>query len=220
MSHMCLTDNPAGMYIARSCGYRFEDKKIIYGAEGSYCWDAVAAVYLLHPELFDDAPTRCDISADSLKSGFLNPCDEGGITLNLPQAKDRLAYQHEQYEGWLSLRMDKATFSCKGAFLDKLLQPAILVTLAKGPCHGFRLLQILKDDGLIDGDLDPAGLYRTLKRMETNGYLSSTPDQSSAKPRRLFALTELGRYSLKSWEQSLLRYQDHIQQILDAMPKD
>lgn len=220
MSQMCLTDNPAGMYIAQKCGYRFEDKKVIYGADGSYCWDAVAAVYLLHPELFDPCPTRCRISVESLQTGFLDPSDEGSTLLELPRAKDRLSFQQEQYNGWLSLRMDKAAFSCKGVFLDKLLQPAILVTLAKGPCHGFRLLQTLKDDGLIDGDLDPAGLYRTLKRMEKEGYLFSAPDKTSVKPRRLFALTELGRYSLKSWEHSLKRYQNHIQQILDAIPQD
>lgn len=220
MSQMCLTDNPAGMYIARSCGYRFEDKKVIYGAEGSYCWDAVAAVYLLHPELFDDVPTRCNISAESLKTGFLAPCSDGTTVLNLPQAKDRISFQQEQYDGWLSLRMDKATFSCKGTFLDKLLQPAILLTLAKGPCHGFKLLQILKDDGLIDGDLDPAGFYRTLKRMETEGYLSSHPDETSARRRRIFALTELGRYSMKSWEHSLQQYLAHVQRLLQAMPRD
>ena len=220
MSQMCLMDNPAGMYIAQKCGYRFEDKKVIYGADGSYCWDAVAAVYLLHPELFDPCPTRCRISAESLQTGFLDPSDEGSSLLELPVAKDRLSFQQEQYNGWLALRMEKASFSCKGMFLDKLLQPAILVTLAKGPCHGFRLLQLLKEDGLIDGDLDPAGLYRTLKRMEKEGYLSSAPDTTSAKPRRLFALTELGHYSLKSWEHSLLRYRQHIQQILDAIPKN
>lgn len=219
MSQMCLMDNPAGMYIAQKCGYRFEDKKVIYGADGSYCWDAVAAVYLLHPELFDPCPTRCRISAEALQTGFLDPSEAGDTILKLPRAKDRLSFQQEQYNGWLALHMGKAAFPCKGMFLDKLLQPAILVTLAKAPCHGFRLLQILKEDSLIDGDLDPAGLYRTLKRMEKEGYLSSTPDNTSAKPRRLFALTELGRYSLKNWEHSLKRYQAHIQQILDAMPE-
>lgn len=219
MSQMCLTDNPAGMYIAQKCGYRFDDKKVIYGADGSYCWDGVAAVYLLHPELFDPCPTRCRISVKSLQSGFLDPACDGETELELPRAQDRISFQQEQYSGWLSLHMGKAAFSCKGTFLDKLLQPAILLTLAKGPCHGFRLLQTLKDDGLIEGDLDPAGLYRTLKRMESEGYLSSAPDQTSSKPRRLFALTELGRYSLKSWEHSLRRYKDHIQHILDSIPR-
>ena len=218
MSQMCLMDNPAGVYIAQRCGYRFEDKKVVYGADGSYCWDAVAAVYLLHPELFDDRPTRCRISAASLKTGFLDPSDDGAAVLNLPQAKDRLSFQAEQYRGWLSLRMDKAAFSCKGMFLDKLLQPAILVTLAtEGPCHGFRLLQRLKEQGLVSGDVDPTGLYRTLKRMEADGYLSSRADGTGPRARRIFALTDLGRYSLKSWEGSLQKHRRHIDQLLAAM---
>ena len=217
MSRMCLMDNPAGMYIAQKCGYRFEDKKVIYGADGSYCWDAVAAVYLLHPELFDPHPTRCRISEESLQTGFLDPSPQGSVVLELPRARDPLSFRQEQYCGWLALRMDKAAFSCKGMFLDKLLQPAILLTLAKGPCHGFRLLQLLKDDGLIDGDLDPAGLYRTLKRMEADGYLSSHEDTPGTRARRIFSLTDLGRYSLKSWESSLRKYQNHICQLLTAM---
>ena len=217
MSQMCLMDNPAGVYIAKLCGYRFEDKKVVYGADGSYCWDAVAAVCLLHPELFDSVPVRCSISAESLKRGFLDPSPQGTVTLNLPRAKDRRTFQQEQYSGWSALRMDRTGFACKGVFLDKLLQPAILVTLAKGPCHGFKLLQLLKDDGLISGDVDPAGLYRTLKRMESDGYLSSRSDGPGSRSRRIFSLTDLGRYSLKSWEDSLKKYQLHIRQLLDAM---
>ena len=103
MSHMCLTDNPAGMYIARSCGYRFEDKKIIYGAEGSYCWDAVAAAYLLYPELFDEHHIACDISEEHLKDGSLMPCESGKTVLNLPTAKDPAAFRRNLYESWLKL---------------------------------------------------------------------------------------------------------------------
>ena len=83
-----------------------------------------------------------------------------------------------------------------------------------------QLLQLLKEDGLIDGDLDPAGMYRTLKRMEAAGYLSSYPDTTSAKPRRIFTLTELGRYSLKSWEISLQKHLEHVQHLLKVMPKE
>lgn len=217
MPNMCYTDNPAGMYIAQKCGYRFEDKKVLYGADGSYCWDAVAAAYLIKPELFEDHFTPCHIRRESLESGFLAPGVQGNCVLNLPCAKDKAEFQNELYRGWLALKLDNS-FACKGSFLDKLLQPAILIELSKSPRHGFQLQQDLKANGLIDGDnLDPAGMYRTLKRMEKAGYLSSGWDRSQAKARRVFAITEFGQYSLNNWNISLRRYRDHIDELLDAM---
>lgn len=221
MPKMCLTDNPAGMYIAQKCGYRFKDKQIIYGAEGSYCWDAVAAVYLVHPELFEENILHCAISEEALTAGFLAPCSNGTSAINVPSVKDRIPFQEELYRGWLSLRMDAAenSFPCKGSFLDKLTQPAILVELSKAPCHGFLLLQRLKEAGLVEETLDPAGMYRTLKRMEKAGYLTSYPDEHSAKPRRIFEVTDLGRYCLQNWETTLVRYDLRIGNLLSAIRK-
>ena len=218
MPNMCLADNPAGLYIAQKCGYRFRDKQVIYGADGSYCWDAVAAAYLLHPELFEDHAVPCRISEEALRGGLLLPAQDAQAdnVLNLPLARDRVAFQEELYRSWRALHMDGAeVFPCKGSFLDKLLQPAILVELSQEPCHGFRLLQRLRGDGLLGSDeLDPAGMYRTLKRMEQAGYLISRADESGAKPRRIFSVTEFGRYSLLNWETTLQRYGAHIEQLL------
>ena len=220
MPKMCWTDNPAGMYIAQKCGYRFEDKKAIYGADGSYCWDAVAAVYLLHPELFTHHPTPCRISEEDLSWGYLAPAEDGEQVLDLPQARERVEFQNELYQGWLALDLEGAGsgFACKGSFFDKFLQPAILVELSREPGHGFALLQRLKEDDLMGGEgLDPTGMYRTLKRMEKAGYLTSSWDKSGPKARRVFQITELGRYSLNNWENSLRRYSDHIDRLMEAI---
>lgn len=89
MDKMCLNENPSGMYIAQKCGYRFHDKKVIYGADSSYFWDGVAAAYLLHPDMFTDHPTPCLVNPEDMETGFLHPVDRirANCTLNLPQAK-------------------------------------------------------------------------------------------------------------------------------------
>lgn len=225
MDKMCLSGNPAGMYIAKKCGYRFHDKEVIYGANSSYFWDGVAAAYVLHPELFTDHETPCVITENNLQTGFLNPVQDKDKQpgkkhiINLPTANDRKNLQDTFYRGWLNLKVGKEDlkFSCNGVYLDRLLQPAILSELAKEPAHGFLLLQRLKDNGLSDESLDPAGFYRRLKKLEKDQCLTSTMENVSGKARRVYSITDFGRRNLLAWEETLNRYQQHVQRVLDAI---
>lgn len=110
--------------------------------------------------------------------------------------------------------------ACKGDFLDKFVQPALLVSLARGERYGFQLVTELEQSGMVAGDrLDPAGLYRTLKRMEGAGLVSSHWDVESAnKPRRVYAITPRGRSCLGTWRDTLLDYQQRIGHILTEIP--
>lgn len=110
--------------------------------------------------------------------------------------------------------MDKC--ACNGSFLDKFIQPALLVILTRGDNHGFQMITDLEQSGMVSGDsLDPAGLYRTLKRMETNGLVSSYWDtDSAAKPRRIYSITEEGRHCLSTWQTTLNEYRSNLDAIL------
>lgn len=103
---MC-SGSVSGRYIAEKCGYRFDDKAIRDGDAASYCWDVVATVYLLHPELFTDFPTHCYITENGMRSGWLAPtepaCDT--VLLNLPRVKGLAPYREEMYGGWLDFKM-------------------------------------------------------------------------------------------------------------------
>jgi len=93
-----------GSYIAEKCGYRFDDQKKRYGNAISYCWDVVAAVYLLHPELFEDHYVHCYITEKGMHSGWLGPTEQAADTclLNLPKVKNLDTYRREMYTGWLN----------------------------------------------------------------------------------------------------------------------
>lgn len=97
----------SGQYIAEKCGYRFDDKAARDGDAASYCWDAVAAVYLLRPELFEDHPTHCFLTERTMHSGWLGATTEARDTclLNLPTVTDLKAYRREMYSGWKNFRM-------------------------------------------------------------------------------------------------------------------
>ena len=222
LEKLCSADNPAGMYIAQKCGYRFKVKEIVYGADSSNCWDVVAAAYVNHPEKFIDEEVPCLITKEVIaESGSLNPTtkDKANCILNIPKARQRVELQELFYASWLKLRMSTsdANFSCKGLYLDKLIQPAILIELAKEPAHGFKLLNNLKDKHLVEASLDPTGFYRNLKKMEKDGYISVLSDSYKAKGRKVFQITDFGRESLKSWMGTLEKYETHINKIIDGI---
>lgn len=102
----------AAKYIAQKCGYRFEDQQSRYGSAISYCWDVVASVYLLHPELYTDALTHCCITEHAMKAGWLAPVAEPlscSTPINLPYVADCAAYRKEMYAGWLDFKIGNDT---------------------------------------------------------------------------------------------------------------
>ena len=115
--------------------------------------------------------------------------------------------------------MDKC--ACNGSFLDKFIQPALLVILTHGDNHGFQMIAELEQSGMVSGDsLDPAGLYRTLKRMEAGGLVSSHWDtDNSSKPRRIYSITEEGRNCLKTWHSTLKEYRSNLDSILSEIDR-
>ena len=60
--------------------------------------------------------------------------------------------------------------ACKGDFLDRFIQPSILLLLSTESMHGFSIYKRLQDSDIMDySGIDPTGLYRTLKKMEDAG---------------------------------------------------
>jgi len=222
LENLCRNENPSGMYVAQKCGYRFRDKQLVYGADCSYCWDGIAAAYILHPELFDDVKVPCRISEKNISdTGFLDPCssEDNGKLLNIPVVKDRKAVQSLFYKGWLNLNIDtkNADYACFGLYLDRLIQPCVLIELSEQPAYGFQLLQRLIEDGYADENLDPSGFYRNLKKMERDGYLRSEPTSQGEKAKRIFHVTDFGRMTLLNWEESLKKYHRHIGNIVEGI---
>ena len=94
-------------YIAEKCGYRFDVQGKRYGNPISYCWDVVAAVYLLHPELFEDAYSHCFITEHGMHAGWLGVTEQASDTvlLNLPRVRETAAYRQEMYGGWQNFKI-------------------------------------------------------------------------------------------------------------------
>jgi DNA-binding PadR family transcriptional regulator len=97
---------------------------------------------------------------------------------------------------------------CSGATLNKLVQPAVLTTLAHGPLYGYRIAEELAKMPIVKGGtLDTSGLYRTLKTMERRGLVVGEWESSEVGPdRRLYRLTDSGTDCLLRWIKTLDEY--------------
>jgi PadR family transcriptional regulator, regulatory protein PadR len=105
---------------------------------------------------------------------------------------------------------------CTGETLDKLIQPAILAVLSKGPSHGYQIAeQISKMPNSAGEKPDTSGIYRFLKNMESKGLVESsweTPDKGH--PKRLFEITTSGEACLARWVETLEQYLVTITSLL------
>lgn len=91
--------------------------------------------------------------------------------------------------------------SCGMGNLYRFVEPVTLYLLKiKGGAHGYTLAADLNEYGLSDSFVEPGALYRTLRRLEENGYVVSTWDVEGGGPaRRLYDLTPQGEEHLREW---------------------
>lgn len=107
---------------------------------------------------------------------------------------------------------------CAGRTLDKLIQPAVLITLAAGPLHGYRVTERIAQLTAFGGqEPDASGVYRCLKLLESRGLVVSTWMLSAAGPaKRSYHLTPAGQCCLQRWITTLEDYRDGITSLLKA----
>jgi DNA-binding PadR family transcriptional regulator len=89
--------------------------------------------------------------------------------------------------------------------LYRFVEPVLLLMLAeKGRSYGYDLSSDLSQYAFTDAEIERAALYKTLRRLETNGYVTSDWDVHQPGPaRRVYSLTKSGRQHLQQWAQVL-----------------
>ena len=110
---------------------------------------------------------------------------------------------------------------CSGATLDRLIQPAILVVLAEGSLHGYRLAERIGDmPGFTGEPPDLSGIYRVLKGMERHGLVTSAWDVSESGPaKKSYHISPAGMHCLKRWVKTLEEYRHSVTGLLNAARK-
>jgi PadR family transcriptional regulator, regulatory protein PadR len=107
---------------------------------------------------------------------------------------------------------------CAGGTLPKFVHPAILIVLAEGPAHGYRLVERLASVPTLDGQRpDSTGIYRMLAVMQKQGLVQSSWDTSGPGPAvKTYCLTDQGRDCLAVWAVTLRRHATALQKLARA----
>lgn len=93
-----LEKGEQGRYILEKTAYWFNYNEEKYDLPGFYNWDITAAIYLVRPQLFEDAYGDYDIQEAYLTKGRLvSSQNRGNARLNLPRIKDVPAFKQEAY---------------------------------------------------------------------------------------------------------------------------
>jgi poly-beta-hydroxybutyrate-responsive repressor len=101
------------------------------------------------------------------------------------------------------------------ARVERLGEPALLLLLARGPTHGYELLERLP--GLIGEErVDVGNVYRALRGLEEEGLVVSEWQAELPGPaKRTYTLTEEGRTVLDAWRESLDELRDSLTAFLN-----
>lgn len=82
----------------------------------------------------------------------------------------------------------------------RFVEPCLLLLLHRDRTHGYDLLEGLKEFGFAEKPVDSSVVYRTLRDMEAQGFVTSTWDTSrEGPPRRVYRITAEGDRYLTRW---------------------
>lgn len=85
----------------------------------------------------------------------------------------------------------------------------LLVMLKDLNLHGYEIMRALKDN--FDVVTDPGTVYRALRQLEHDGYITSWWDPKEQGPaRRMYTLTDAGSDALKMWSSWLEQYRANL----------
>ena len=96
-------------FIKKETDYWFDNNMEEYGIPGYYNWDAIAAAYLMHPELFQIEKQEFILSVSDLEIGKLTIAkerNERNATLEIPVIKDADVFCRNIYDTWKNVVFD------------------------------------------------------------------------------------------------------------------
>ncbi len=102
----------------------------------------------------------------------------------------------------------------------RFLRAFLLLFLAEGETHGYELIEKLKNIGVKYETYEFGYVYKTLRNMEKEGFLSSrwnVKEKGAAK--RIYRITDKGKKNLDEWAQVLSNIKDSLNSFLEAYNK-
>ena len=108
---------------------------------------------------------------------------------------------------------DTGTFSSQ-RLPKNFMTPWVLLVLKQWSLHGYLILQQLERMGF--SGVDHATLYRELRRLEREGFVTSEWEAGDSGPaRRVYSITDAGEEMLLGWTEVVSGYQRMINGFFD-----
>jgi len=114
---------------------------------------------------------------------------------------------------------NKTTIFCQGArhHMERFMEICLLFLLSKEDSHGYTLAEKLPSFGFAKEELNIASLYRTLRKMEKDTYVTSKWLEGNQGPKkRLYQITETGENILEQWIQILKNRKKRIEKLINS----
>lgn len=90
--------------------------------------------------------------------------------------------------------------TCAMGNVSRFIEPVVLRILKeKRRSYGYEIAECLPKYALTDATIEGAALYRTLRTLEANGYVSSSWGAGGGPARRNYSLTRSGEAHLDEW---------------------
>lgn len=106
---------------------------------------------------------------------------------------------------------------CEVGRLRGFVEPCLVLLLSQRQAHGYDLLSRLGEFGIAPESVDPGTLYRTLRRLERAGILSSEWSTEGVGPaRRIYQVTAEGLDFLRVWREAVRGIRDSLGGFLAA----
>lgn len=95
--------------IKNETDYWFDNNWDEYGIPGYYNWDAIAAAYMMHPELFETQIVDMQLSTEKLTKGRLILAEDEtkkNCTLKIPVIRDADEFRRNLYDTWMNVEIE------------------------------------------------------------------------------------------------------------------
>lgn len=99
----------------------------------------------------------------------------------------------------------------------RFVEPCLLLLLHRDDSHGYDLLERLKEFGFAEDTVDSSVVYRSLRQLENQGFVTSTWDtEGGGPPRRVYQITPEGDQYLAWWISGLRETRNMLDRFLQA----
>lgn len=108
---------------------------------------------------------------------------------------------------------------CKGKApnIKRFMEISLLLLLSQEESHGYILAEKLTNFGFSKDELNIGTLYRTLRKMEKDGYIISKWKEGGQGPKkRVYQITETGKSMLTQLIEMLKNRKKRIEKLIDS----